>query len=122
MKLKDQTVTKTIAYLSVAFLLGACATTGPTNGFGVMNGLEKGKTFYEVRSVSAVSPGTVQVVNRKGKVIGSAPVEAGANKNVRISFFTPISGQDHTAQLLVGGMVVDEATIKVRRVVDRDEN
>ena len=106
---------KKISSLLVVLFIAACGSTAPSFGFGGMNGVAQGKMFYDVRLVRAVAPGTVQVVTRKGEVIGSAPVEAGVNSNVRVQFDRPITGQNLTAQLLVGGAVVDEDTIQVRR-------
>lgn len=110
-----------LSSLLVVLFLAACATA-PSNGFGVMNGIEQGKSFYDVRTVRATSPGIVQIINRRGEVIGSAPVAEGTNTNVRVFLSGPASGQDLTAQLLISGSVVEERTINARRLANRDDD
>ncbi|MEM1232782.1 MAG: hypothetical protein AAGH70_01520 [Pseudomonadota bacterium] len=102
-----------------ALLVSACSFGGvgggANDGFGVLSGIESGRSFYEFDLVRSSSPGEVRIIDRQGTVLGSADVGAGTNSNVRVTFTRVIGGQDLTAQLLHGGGVVLEDTIPVTR-------
>ena len=75
---------------------------------------QKLNSYVELELVSATSDGVVDVyeltADGQGKLLGSAPVHAGANSDVRISFKT-ITNQDVIAVLSTNGVVSDTADI-----------
>lgn len=104
------------AVISTVATLAACSTGSITSGFGVMDGLSNGASFYDVPVVRAAAPAEVQIFNQKDTLLGTAQVDAGTHTDVRVNFDTGSGGsQDLIAKLVINGAVVDEADIAVTR-------
>ncbi|MEL6912972.1 MAG: hypothetical protein AAFP13_00585 [Pseudomonadota bacterium] len=99
-----------------AALAATAGAASANNNFGILDNAASGDSYYDVRVVSTLGEGTVQIETFAGDVLGMASVNAGANTNVRVDFGADrVSTGDLVAKLIVNGEVVDEESIDVLR-------
>lgn len=102
-------MTRTFALALVA-ALGTATVASADSYFGIIDSHERGTTV-ELGTVTASAGGIVELYEA-GKLIGSEPLHAGANANVRVNVGAA-PDTDLTALLISNGTVLDEARINV---------
>ncbi len=105
---------KTFAIAAAAIALTAGAASA-NNNFGLLASAEQGDSYYDIRTVSTLGEGFVQIETFAGDVLGMTDVNAGANTDVRVQLDGNLAPHNLVAKLIVGGEVVDESRILVRR-------
>ena len=102
-------MTRTFALALVA-ALGTASVASADSFFGIIDGHDNGSTV-ELGTVTAASGGVVEIYEA-GRLIGSKPLHAGANANVRVNVGSQ-PDRDLTARIVLDGQVLDTARINV---------
>lgn len=105
---------KTFAIVAASIALTAGAASA-NNTFGLLTSVEQGDSYYDIRTVSTLGEGFVQLETFTGDIVGATALNAGANTNVRVHLDGPVTAQNLVAKLIVNGEVVDESRIRARR-------
>jgi hypothetical protein len=108
--------TSSVKTLAAAAVLIAAGTSAFASDHIFADQSQDLTSYVELDLVRASSNGAVDVyeltADGQGKLLGSTPVHAGANQNVRVSFKT-ITNQDVIAVLSTNGVVADTQNISV---------
>ena len=105
---------KTFAIVAASIALTAGAASA-NNTFGLLTSVEQGDSYYDIRTVSTLGEGFVQLETFTGDIVGSTALNVGANTNIRVHLDSPVTAQDLVAKLIIDGKVVDESRIRARR-------
>ncbi|MCH2075552.1 MAG: hypothetical protein MK180_01535 [Rhodobacteraceae bacterium] len=100
-----------IAATAIALTAGA-ASAG--SFFGNQDGFSEGDSSLEINLVRADAPGMVVLETLQGDVLGSAPVNEGANSDVLVRVRGMGVDHDVIAKLVIDGEVADTKRIEVR--------
>ncbi|TNC73017.1 hypothetical protein [Rubellimicrobium roseum] len=111
-----------LAILAAAALIGSAGlataqeTLATADAFGIIP-VQDSNNVIEIPLVTATADGEVQIRRiagtNEGEVLGSIPVTAGANENVRITLLTPPNADSVLAVLVEGGADVAEQEIEM---------
>ena len=105
----------TSAALALALGFGAATTASADTSYltvGAFDYVESGSSYIDLGTVRAASAGVVAIYDNDGTLLGSVPVAAGANSNVRVDLDRQLLNRA-TAVLEIGGQAVDSATIRI---------
>jgi len=105
---------KTLAIVAASIALTAGAASA-SNTFGLLTSVEQGDNYYDISTISTLDEGFVQIETHEGDILGSADLNVGANTNVRVELDSAVPAKNLVAKLIVGGEVVDENRVLVRR-------
>lgn len=111
-----------LAILAAAALIGTAGlataqdTLATANAFGIVP-VQDSNNVIEIPLVTATADGEVQIRRitgeNEGEVLGSVPVTAGANENVRITLLTPPNADAVLAVLVENGADVANVEIEM---------
>ena len=105
------------AMIGSASLATAQETTATENAFGIIPVQEGNNLLIEIPLVTATADGEVQIYSvvdeRQGEPLGSLPVTAGANENVRITLTTRPIADAVLAVLVIDGQAVAQQEIEL---------
>jgi hypothetical protein len=107
-------MTKLLPILAAALAVTAgAASAGNTFGF---NHMQDSNSLIELNSVVADSNGVVEVYDyhagQEGRLLGSKPVRAGANSDVKIAL-APSLSDDVLAVLMINGQAVAQQVVRI---------
>ena len=105
------------AMIGSASLATAQETTATENAFGIIPVQDGNNLLIEIPLVTATADGEVQIYSivdeRQGEPLGTLPVTAGANENVRITLTTRPIADAVLAVLVIDGQAVAQQEIEL---------
>ncbi|TNC51888.1 hypothetical protein FHG66_03490 [Rubellimicrobium rubrum] len=105
------------AMIGSATLVTAQETTATENAFGIIPVQDGNNLLIEIPLVTATTDGEVQIYSivdeRQGEPLGTGPVTAGANENVRITLTTRPIADAVLAVLVIDGQAVAQQEIEL---------